>query len=163
MKQIAVYAGSFDPITNGHLDIIARASALFDKVIIAILVNQNKKTLFTPQQRANQIKPLIKKFNNVKVDFFDGLLVDYMKKVNAQIIIRGIRTATDFDYESLLAHTNKKLNNNIETIFFLANEKYTFVSSSVVKEAYSLGGKLPNYVPKNIEKVLIKKYKEIKK
>ena len=158
MKKLAVYPGSFDPITNGHLDIIERAAALFDEVIVAILNNSAKNSLFTSAERKAQIAPLIKKFKNVKVDFFDGLLVDYMKKTKASACIRGLRAVTDLEYEFTLANINKKLSPKMETIFFMPSEKNTYLSSSAVKEVYSFGGELKDCVPANIDKALKKKF-----
>lgn len=160
MKKLAVYPGSFDPITNGHLDIIERAAALFDTVIVAILSNSAKKSLFTVEERKAQITPLIKKFKNVKVDSFDGLLVDYMKKTKANVCVRGLRAVTDLEYEFSLANINKKLNSEMETIFFMPSEEHTYLSSSVVKEVYSFGGELKGSVPANIDKALKKKFKK---
>ena len=160
MKKLAVYPGSFDPITNGHLDIIERAAALFDEVIVAILHNSAKNSLFTNEERKAQIAPLIKKFKNVKVDSFDGLLVDYMKKTKANVCIRGLRAVTDLDYEFTLASINKKLSPKMETIFLMPSEKNTYLSSSVVKEVYKFGGELKDSVPTNIDKALKKKFKK---
>ncbi|MCR5504189.1 MAG: pantetheine-phosphate adenylyltransferase [Elusimicrobiaceae bacterium] len=160
MKKLAVYPGSFDPITNGHLDIIERAAALFDEVIVAILHNSAKNSLFTNEERKVQIAPLIKKFKNVKVDSFDGLLVDYMKKTKANVCIRGLRAVTDLDYEFTLASINKKLSPKMETIFLMPSEKNTYLSSSVVKEVYKFGGELKDSVPANIDKALKKKFKK---
>ena len=158
MKKLAVYPGSFDPITNGHLDIIERASGLFDTLIVAILNNNAKKSLFTVAERKAQIAQLTKKFKNVKVDYFDGLLADYMVKTKASACIRGLRAVTDLEYEFTLANINKKLNPKMETIFFMPSEKNTYLSSSVVKEVYSLGGQLKDSVPANIDKALKKKF-----
>jgi len=158
MKKLAVYPGSFDPITNGHLDIIERASGLFDTLIVAILNNNAKKSLFTVAERKAQIAQLTKKFKNVKVDYFDGLLADYMVKTKASACIRGLRAVTDLEYEFTLANINKKLNPKMETIFFMPSEKNTYLSSSVVKEVYSLGGQLKDSVPSNIDKALKKKF-----
>ena len=160
MKKLAVYPGSFDPITNGHLDIIERAAALFDEVIVAILHNSAKNSLFTNGERKAQIAPLIKKFKNVKVDSFEGLLVDYMKKTKANVCIRGLRAVTDLDYEFTLASINKKLSPKMETIFLMPSEKNTYLSSSVVKEVYKFGGELKGSVPGNIDKALKKKFRK---
>ena len=160
MKKLAVYPGSFDPITNGHLDIIERAAALFDTVIVAILNNGAKKSLFSVEERKTQIAPLIKKFKNVKVDSFDGLLADYMKKTKANVCVRGLRAVTDLEYEFSLANINKKLNRKMETIFFMPSEEHTYLSSSVVKEVYSFGGELKGSVPPLIDKALKNKFKK---
>ena len=158
MKKLAVYPGSFDPITNGHLDIIERAAALFDTVIVAILNNNSKNSLFTVVERKAQITQLTKKFKNVRVDYFDGLLADYMAKTKANACVRGLRAVTDLEYEFSLASINKKLNSKMETIFFMPSEKNTYLSSSVVKEVYSFGGELKESVPPLIDKALKKKY-----
>ncbi|MBO4707374.1 MAG: pantetheine-phosphate adenylyltransferase [Elusimicrobiaceae bacterium] len=160
MKKLAVYPGSFDPITNGHLDIIERAAALFDTVIVAILNNNSKNSLFTVAERKAQIAQLTKKFKNVKVDFFDGLLADYMLKTKANACVRGLRAVTDLEYEFSLASINKKLNSKMETIFFMPSEKNTYLSSSVVKEVYSFGGQLKESVPPLIDKALKNKFKK---
>lgn len=160
MKKLAVYPGSFDPITNGHLDIIERAAALFDEVIVAILNNSAKKSLFTVAERKAQISQLTKKFKNVKVDSFDGLLADYMAKTKANACVRGLRAVTDLEYEFSLANINKKLNPKMETIFFMPSEKNTYLSSSVVKEVYSLGGELKSSVSPLIDKALKKKFRK---
>ena len=160
MKKLAVYPGSFDPITNGHLDIIERASGLFDTLIVAILNNNAKKSLFTVAERKAQIEQLTKKFKNVKVDYFDGLLADYMAKTKASACIRGLRAVTDLEYEFTLANINKKLNKKMETIFLMPSEENTYLSSSVVKEVYSFGGELKTSVPPLIDKALKKKFKK---
>ena len=160
MKKLAVYPGSFDPITNGHLDIIERASGLFDTLIVAILNNNAKKSLFTVAERKAQIEQLTKKFKNVKVDYFDGLLADYMLKTKASACIRGLRAVTDLEYEFTLANINKKLNKKMETIFLMPSEENTYLSSSVVKEVYSFGGELKTSVPPLIDKALKKKFKK---
>ena len=160
MKKLAVYPGSFDPITNGHLDIIERAAALFDEVIVAILNNNAKKSLFTVAERKAQIAQLIKRFKNVKVDSFDGLLADYMAKTKAAACVRGLRAVTDLEYEFSLANINQKLNPKMETIFFMPSEENTYLSSSVVKEVYSFGGELKGSVPPLIDKALKKKFKK---
>ena len=160
MKKLAVYPGSFDPITNGHLDIIERASGLFDTLIVAILNNNAKKSLFTVAERKAQIEQLTKKFKNVKVDYFDGLLADYMLQTKASACIRGLRAVTDLEYEFTLANINKKLNKKMETIFLMPSEENTYLSSSVVKEVYSFGGELKTSVPPLIDKALKKKFKK---
>ena len=158
MKKFAVYPGSFDPITNGHLDIIERAAALFDIVVVAILNNSAKKSLFTVEERKAQIEQLTKKFKNVKVDSSSGLLADYMLKIKANACVRGLRAVTDLEYEFSLANVNKKLNPKMETIFFMPSEENTYLSSSVVKEVYSFGGELKASVPPLIDKALKKKF-----
>ena len=159
MKNIAVYPGTFDPVTNGHLDIIRRAADIFDEVIVAILVNKNKKPVFSVEERLKHLKENTQEFKNVKVDFFDGLLADYMKLKKAKVAIRGLRALTDLEYEFILANTNRELNGEMETVFLMPSAKYTYLTSSMVREAYSLGGRLKNCVPASVEKELVEKYK----
>ena len=132
-RKIAIVPGSFDPITYGHIDIIKRSAQLFDEVIVAILVNPDKKYLFTLEEREEMINESIKDFNNVKVDSFSGLLVNYAKKVNSTVIVRGLRAVSDFEYEMQLTFMNKALDDNIETFYMMANKQYSFISSSIVK------------------------------
>lgn len=158
MKQkIAVYPGSFDPITKGHIDIIKRACSVFDKVVVAVLSNRNKKPLFDEKERIGLIKEAVKEFENVEVDNFSGLLVDYMKKHAISVAIRGLRAVSDLDYEFQLAHTNRSLYPEMETVFFMPNAKYVYLSSSVVREVASLGGELNDYLPANVCKALKEK------
>ena len=157
MKR-AVYPGSFDPMTLGHLDIIKRASCLFDKVIVAVLVNQNKKTIFSVKERLKHLKEITKDIPNVEVDSFEGLLAEYMKKKGSHIAVRGLRAVSDLEYEFQMANTNRSLNKEMDTIFLMPRAKYTYLSSSMVREVYSLGGRLQDYVPEIVEKALIKKY-----
>jgi len=160
MKNIAVYPGTFDPVTNGHLDIIKRASCLFDKVIVAVLVNQNKKPVFSVKERLKHLKEITKDIPNVEVDSFDGLLVEYMKKKGSRIAVRGLRAVSDLEYEFQIANTNRALNKEMDTIFLMPRARYTYLSSSIVREVYSLGGRLRNYVPEVVEKALIKRYEK---
>ena len=127
-RKIAIVPGSFDPITYGHIDIIKRSTQLFDEVIVAILVNPDKKYLFTLEEREEMINESIKDFNNVKVDSFSGLLVNYAKKVNSTVIVRGLRAVSDFEYEMQLTFMNKALDDNIETFYMMANKQYSFIS-----------------------------------
>ncbi|SHH09432.1 pantetheine-phosphate adenylyltransferase [Tepidibacter thalassicus] len=147
MKKIAVYPGSFDPVTNGHLDIIKRASKLFDKLIVAVLYNPNKKSLFTFEERVELLKEAVKDLDNVEVDSFSGLLIDYCneKKVNA--IIRGLRAVSDFEYELQMAQMNRQLNPEIETVILTTSTKYSFISSSLIKEVARFKGDISNLVP----------------
>ena len=157
--KIAIYPGSFDPITNGHLDIIDRSSKLFDKVIIGISKNSSsKKYLFSDKERLKLIKDNIKDLVNVEVLVFDGLLVEYAQKMNINIIIRGLRAFSDFELEFQMSLMNRKLNNNINTVFLMPHEKYTHVSSSIVKEVASLGGNVKDYVPSSVLLALNNKY-----
>lgn len=160
MKNIAVYPGTFDPITNGHLDILRRAADIFDEVIVAVLINRNKKPLFSTEERLCFIKETIKDLKNVKAESFDGLLADYMKLKKAKVAIRGLRSPSDMEYEFILANTNRQLNEEMETIFLMPSAEYSYLTSSVVREAYSLGGRLKNALPPLVEEVLIKKFKK---
>ena len=159
-RKIAIVPGSFDPITYGHIDIIKRSAQLFDEVIVAILVNPDKKYLFTLEEREEMINESIKDFNNVKVDSFSGLLVNYAKKVNSTVIVRGLRAVSDFEYEMQLTFMNKALDNNIETFYMMANKQYSFISSSIVKGVSGFGADLSKFVPKHVEEKLEKKVKE---
>jgi pantetheine-phosphate adenylyltransferase len=148
--RIAVYPGSFDPVTNGHLDIIERSSKIFDIVIVSILENSTKKPMFTVEERIDFLKVVTKRFSNVKVDSFSGLLVNYLKEKEASVIIKGLRAISDFEYEFQMALMNNKLAPCIETLFMMTNSKYSYLSSSVVKEVASLGGCLKELVPDEI-------------
>lgn len=159
-RKIAIVPGSFDPITYGHIDIIKRSAQLFDEVIVAILVNPDKKYLFTLEEREEMINESIKDFNNVRVDSFSGLLVNYAKKVNSTVIVRGLRAVSDFEYEMQLTFMNKALNDNIETFYMMANKQYSFISSSIVKGVSGFGADLSKFVPKHVEERLEKKVKE---
>ena len=159
-RKIAIVPGSFDPITYGHIDIIKRSAQLFDEVIVAILVNPDKKYLFTLEEREEMINESIKDFNNVKVDSFSGLLVNYAKKVNSTVIVRGLRAVSDFEYEMQLTFMNKALDDNIETFYMMANKQYSFISSSIVKGVPGFGADLSKFVPKHVEEKLEKKVKE---
>ena len=161
-RKIAIVTGSFDPITYGHIDIIKRSAQLFDEVIVAILVNPDKKYLFTLEEREEMINESIKDFKNVKVDSFSGLLVNYAKKVNSTVIVRGLRAVSDFEYEMQLTFMNKALDDNIETFYMMANKQYSFISSSIVKGVSGFGADLSKFVPKHVEERLEKKVKERK-
>ena len=147
MKRIAVYPGSFDPITNGHIDIIRRSSRTFDKVYVAVLVNSSKTPLFSIEQRMEWIKKVTADLGNVEVDTFSGLLVDYMREKGAGIIIKGLRAVSDFEYEFQMALMNHKLSKDIETLFMMTSAKYQYLSSSIVKEVARHGGCLDGLVP----------------
>lgn len=146
----AVYPGSFDPITNGHLDIIKRASRIFDEVIVAVLVNPDKKGLFNIEERVELIKKVTSSIKNVKVESFQGLLVDYVKQKEAKIIVKGLRTVTDFEYELQMALMNKTLNSEIETVSLMTNPKYSYISSSSIKQVVNFGGNIKDLVPNEI-------------
>jgi len=158
MKKIAIYPGSFDPLTNGHLDIIKRASRLFDKVIVAILKNADKSPFFNSQQRLAMIKNSVDQdLSNVRVDTFDGLLVEYALRHNAQVIIRGIRAVSDYEYELQMALMNRRMEPQIETVFMMPAEAYSYLSSRLVREIFQLGGSVSGLVPPHVEKELGKR------
>jgi len=155
--KTAVYPGTFDPITNGHIDIIERALNIFDKVIIAISVDSMKNPLFTVEERIKMISEAVKDIQRIEIDSFSGLLVDYAKKINAIAVIRGLRAVSDFEYEFQMALMNRRLNENIETVFLMPNEKFTYLNSSIVREVVSLGGDISDFVPENVKNELKKK------
>jgi pantetheine-phosphate adenylyltransferase len=159
MKRVAVYPGSFDPVTNGHLDIIHRALEFVDELIIAILINPEKKALFTVDERMEMIRNCIPENHRIKIDRFDGLLVEYARSRNAQVIIRGLRAVSDFDYEFQMALMNRRLQPQIETVFLVPAEQYTYVSSRMVKEITMLGGAVRGLVPDDVEKRMQKKFR----
>lgn len=148
---IAIYPGSFDPITNGHLDLIDRGSALFDKLIVAILRNEEKRALFTVDERIEMLNEVIARFSNVEVASFDGLLVDYAVHCGASVILRGIRAVSDYEYELQMALMNRRLQPEIETVFLMAGEAHSFISSRLVKEVIGLGGNISGLVPPSVE------------
>ena len=157
--KIAIYPGSFDPITNGHIDVIDRSSLIFDKMIISITnSNSNKNQFFSIEERVDMIKESIKSYPNVEVKIFDGLLVDFAIECNATSIIRGLRALSDFEYEFQMALMNRNLNEKISTVFLMPHQKYTHISSSLVKEVASLGGDVSNYVPRYVMNILKLKY-----
>lgn len=144
--MIAVYPGTFDPFTNGHLDLLNRSKKIFNQVIIAVAVDTQKKTLFSTQQRVALAKQSISKHDNIKVMMFDGLLIDFAKKINAKVIIRGLRAVSDFEYEFQLATMNHNLSSDIETMFLTPAEEYSFLSSSMIKDVVRLGGDASKYL-----------------
>ena len=158
MKK-AVYPGSFDPITNGHLDIIHRAVKIFDVIYVSVADNPAKSHLFTVEERKTIIRSVFQDQAEIVVDSFSGLLSDYVKKLDTNLVIRGLRAVTDFDYELSFALMNQKLNSELETIFFMTNEKLSFVSSSLIKEVSRFGGDLSGYVPELVMQKLQEKYK----
>lgn len=147
----AVYPGSFDPITNGHLDIIKRCSYVFDEVIVAVLINPDKKGWFTPDERVAMIERVTAHLGNVKVRSFEGLLVDFMDDEDIEVIVKGLRTMTDFDYEMQMALMNKKLNKTKETMFMMTNSKYSYLSSSAIKQVALFNGNLEGLIPGELE------------
>lgn len=160
MENKAVYPGSFDPITNGHVDIIQRGLTIFDKILIAVLENPKKTPLFTTKERIAMIHEVFSYKKNIEVKAFGGLLVDFAKKNKAKIVIRGLRAISDFEYEFQMALMNRKLNPEIETFFMMPNVSYTFLSSKLVKEIFMLGGCLKDLVPTQVEKKLMEKFKK---
>lgn len=151
MKTKALYTGSFDPLTNGHLNIIERAAKLYDELTIGIIVNPSKKSLFSLEERQAMIKGAMKSLDNVKVEFFSGLLADYVNENNFNVVVRGLRAAMDFEYEIQMAQMNARLfNEKVETVFLMTDPKYSFISSSMVKEVHSLGGCIEGLVPDEI-------------
>src|SRR4051812_19080917 len=159
MATLAVYPGSFDPLTNGHVDIIARGARLFDRIIVAILVNAEKAPLFSVPERVEIARAVFGDLPNVEVDKFDGLLVDYVQARGAQVIVRGLRAVADFEYEFQMALMNRRLNGKIETVFMMPAEQYTYTSSRLIKEVYSLGGQVHGLVPEMVEQRLREKFK----
>ena len=157
MKR-AIYPGSFDPVTNGHVDIILRSSKFVDKLIVGVLNNSAKKSLFSVEERVSMLKELTKDLPNVEVTSFDGLLVDYMREIDASIIVRGLRAVTDFEYELQIAQTNHIENTDIETIFLTTNLQYSYLSSTIVKEFASYGGDISKFVPEQFVDRIYEKY-----
>jgi len=157
-RGIAVYPGSFDPITNGHLDILERGLQLFDKLIVAVAYNIEKKALFTVEERMNLIKKSVNGNKSVIVDSFEGLLVDYVKKVNAKFVVRGLRAMSDFEYEFQMASMNRNLNKDMDTLFMMTSKDYFFISSRTIKEVASFGGSVKGLVPPVVEKSLKEKF-----
>jgi pantetheine-phosphate adenylyltransferase len=157
-EKIAVYPGSFDPITYGHLDIIKRAIKIFDKVIVAVAHNYDKQSLFTPQEKIEMIKEEVKGYQSVTVDTFHGLLVKYMEKVKARVALRGLRATSDFEYEYHMAAMNSKLNDDIDTLFMMTGKDYFFISSRTIKEVASLGGSVAGLVSEQVAAKLKKKF-----
>ena len=158
MRRVAIYPGSFDPVTNGHLDILGRGLKLFDKVIVAILHNTEKKSLFSVEERMEMRETSIKKFSNVEIDTFDGLLVDYAKKRNAHAILRGMRAVSDFEYEFQLALMNRRLRRDVQTVFLMTGLRWIFTSSSIIKEAARFGGNINGMVPSIVKQKLKEKF-----
>ena len=153
MKK-AVYPGTFDPVTYGHLDVIKRGSKIFDELIVAVGHNPFKKPVFTVKERMDMLSKNTREIQNTKVDCFEGMLTDYMKEMQTNIILRGIRTVSDFEYEFQRALTNRVLKTDIETVFVMTSQEYSFLNSSLIKEAVSLGGDISKFVPSDVEKLL---------
>jgi len=160
LKRIAVYPGSFDPLTLGHVNIIMRGREIFDKLIVAVSSTIAKDYLFTISERVEIIKDVFKKNNaKIEVDFFEGLLIDYLHRKGASSILRGIRTVSDFEYEYQMALANKKLDESVETVFMMTEGEYSYLSSTVIKEIFKFGGDVSNMVPKAVVSYLVKKLK----
>ena len=151
MPTLAIYPGSFDPLTNGHVDIITRGARLFDRIVVAILVNAEKAPLFTVSERLDTARAVFHHMPNVEVDTFDGLLVDYVERRNAHVIVRGLRAVSDFEFEFQMALMNRRLNDKIETVFMMPAEQYSYISSRLIKEVFSLGGSVQGLVPDMVE------------
>ena len=158
-KRIAVYPGTFDPITYGHLDVIKRGTRLFDKIIVLVARNSTKSPLFSGDERVAMIKEAFKNDTHVAVDMFEGLLVDYVRRKNATAIIRGLRAVSDFEYEFQMALTNRKMNGRIDTVFLVPDERYTYLNSTIVREIARHGGTISDFVPPNVRRRLTARLK----
>jgi len=159
---IAIYPGSFDPITNGHLDLVQRGARMFDTLIVSILRNDSKLPLFSVEERMDMLREVVDPYVNVEVDCFDGLLVDYAAARSATVLLRGIRAISDYEYELQMALMNRRLRPEIETVFMMANEAYSFISSRLVKEVFGLGGNISGLVPPSVEARLRSRMPKIK-
>lgn len=159
---IAVCPGSFDPITNGHLDIISRAAKIFDRVIVAVLTNSKKTPLFSVEERMELIRKVTSGLANIEVDTFNGLLIDYMRNRQAHVLIKGLRALSDFEYEMQMASVNKKLDDSIETFFMMTNNKYSYLSSSIVKEVAKYHAPISDLVPPVVEQAILEKMEKEK-
>jgi len=159
----AIYPGSFDPITNGHLDLIQRGSRLFDRLIISVLRNEAKQPLFSAEERMEMLCEVVDEYSNIEVDSFHGLLVDHARTHSATVLLRGIRAISDYEYELQMALMNRRLNPGLETVFLLANEAYSFISSRLVKEVFSLGGNISGLVPPSVEERLKRRMSKLRK
>ena len=162
-KRVAIYPGSFDPLTNGHVDIIERGARIFDVIVVAILVNAEKSPLFSKQERVAIVKEVFKGRPNVEVDTFDGLLVDYAARRQAQVIVRGLRAVSDFEVEFQMALMNRRLDPKIETVFMMPAEQYSYISSRLIKEVFSLGGRVHGLVPDSVEQRLREKQAAVRR
>ena len=163
MNVIAIYPGSFDPITNGHLDLIQRGSRMFDRLIVSILRNDVKQALFSVEERMEMLRDVVQVYPNVAVDSFEGLLVEHAKASSAAVLLRGIRAISDYEYELQMALMNRRLEPELETVFLLANESYSFISSRLVKEVFRLGGSITGLVPPSVEERLRRRLSKSKK
>ena len=161
--RTVIYPGSFDPLTNGHLDVVQRAAKLFDRVIVAVAANDSKSPCFTLRERLSMVKKCVKHLPNVEADSFDGLLVEYVEERGAQAIVRGLRAVSDFEFEFQLALMNRKLNERVETIFMMPKDTYTFLSSRIVKEIARLGGDTSSFVPSFVQGELVSRLRKRRK
>lgn len=159
-RPIAIYPGTFDPITNGHIDVVQRATELFPKVIVLVARNPSKTPMFTDTERMEMIREVFRGNRRVAIDVFDGLLVDYARAHRATVIIRGLRAVSDFEYEFQMALTNRKLDSGIDTVFLMPHARYTYLNSSIVREVARLGGDVSAFVPTNVRRRLMEKVKE---
>jgi pantetheine-phosphate adenylyltransferase len=157
-ERVAVYPGSFDPITNGHVDIIARGARLFDRIVVAILVNPDKQPLFSVEERVETAREVFRDEPKVEVDVFQGLLIDFARQHRASVIVRGLRAVSDFEYEFQMALMNRRLASDIETVFMMPAEAYTYISSRLVREVFTLGGAIKGLVPEAVEARLRRKF-----
>ena len=157
--RTAIYPGSFDPLTNGHIDVIERAVKLFDRVIVAVAKNESKQPMFSLEERLELVRKAIKNIPSAEADSFDGLLVNYAQQRNAQAIVRGLRAISDFEFEFQLALMNRKLNEKVETIFMMPKDTYTFLSSRIIKEIARLNGDISSFVPAHVRAALVEKMK----
>lgn len=162
MKKIAIYPGSFDPVTNGHIDMVKRGKRLFDKIIVTIMHNPNKKTLFSVEERLEMLQTSMKDIPDISLDVFDGLLVDYAKQRGAHAILRGMRAVSDFEYEFQMALMNRKLNRDVQTVFLMTGLSWIFTSSSIIKEAARFGGDVSDMVPAIVNRKLRDKFNQVK-
>ena len=158
MEKLAIYPGSFDPVTNGHVDIVERGLKLFDKIIVAILLNPSKQFLFTVEERLDMLQDSLNKFPNIETDSFDGLLVNYAKQKNACAILKGMRAISDFEYEFQMALMNRRMNRNIQTVFLMTGFRWIFTSSSIIKEVARFGGDVNDMVPPIVDQKLKEKF-----
>jgi len=160
MKILAVYPGSFDPVTNGHIDLIKRSAALFDKVVVGVGISAEKIPLFSVEERVKMLEEVVEEFGHVSVKTFGGLLVDFAEEIQAAVIVRGIRAVSDYEYELQMALMNRKLSSKVETVFMMPAEKYSFLSSRLIKEISLLGGSVKGLVPPKVEARLAQKCKQ---
>jgi pantetheine-phosphate adenylyltransferase len=156
----AVYPGTFDPVTKGHLDLIQRGAAMFDHLVVAVLRNPEKAPVFSVKERVEMLHELVRRIRNVSVDSFDGLLVDYARRRKLQFILRGVRFVSDFEYEFQMALTNRALEPSIDTVFVMPNERYSFISSRLIKQAVALGGDVAGFLPPSVERRLRRRLRE---